>query len=577
MRHSGSSRFLRQIEAEATITSLRAVNRLSLLAAFVFLSPTVFLDSIGDTYDPWIRASHLILSAAGFALFWVTRRGSRFSIEFQTRLIPLYLLGVNLSQVLIMQRLQEPLDVTPGILTVVVMALIDIPLHWFVASVVLQGGSVLLLASAAGWTDPWVSAVLISMAVIAVFFAVFLNRRVHKSRMQSLRARQLASEEALREEIEERSRLQEREIANEKLQSLGRLAGGVAHDLNNLLVPIVGNVDLLLDGDPTSDQRDQLLSVMDAAERATLLTRQLTAYAGKGGVADQVFDLGKEISETHGLVLRTVPTPLAISWSPPAEPVWITGDRAQVQQALLNLLLNAAEAVEDVHEPGVNISLERDVTAPGDTERHYARVVVRDRGRGIPNEDIGRIFDPFFTTKGSGRGLGLSAAIGAAHRQGGHLVARNPPDGGAEFALYLRLADGPPPSEERTPRISEVAGRVLVVDDEAPVRDVAEQTLQRAGFDVVTSSTGSDALSLAASTPLDVVVMDLRMPGLDGRTAINRLRELRPELPILICTGYGAEAAGWSEALERISVLAKPYRGEELVASVRRLAKVARN
>ena len=573
-----SDEFAQRVEAESLETSVRAFNRVALLSGFVFLSPTVLLDSVGGAYDPWVRASHLILSAGGFLLAWITRSGAKLSPEVQARLIPAYVMGINLSQVIIMQRLREPLDVVPGLLTVVVLALVHLPLLWFVTSVVMQGLSVLTLASSAGWEEPWVTVVLIAMAVIAVSYAVFLNRRVYRQRFHSLRARQLASEAALKWEMEERARLQEREVANEKLQSLGRLAGGVAHDLNNLLVPIMGNIDLLLQGEPAPDRRTRLERVMDAAERARLLTRQLTAYAGKGGPSDEVFDLVHEMRETRGLVLRTVPNPLVISWAPPADPVWIQGDRAQVQQALLNLLLNAAEAVEGVESaegvPDARVHLELNTrsTMPGaDDGGPWACVAVRDEGPGIQTEDLGRIFDPFFTTKGSGRGLGLSAALGAAQRQGGQLLAGNSDEGGAEFTLYLRLASRPPAGEAEAPPSARTSGRILLVDDEEPVRDVGVQTLAAAGFDVLTSASGEEALAVVATTDLDAVVMDLRMPGLGGRETIQQVRALRPRVPILVCTGYGAEAAGWSEALDHVSVLTKPYRGEELVSSVSQL------
>lgn len=566
--------FQERVRAEARETSLRAFSRMALLSGFVFLAPTIFLDSVGGAYDPWIRASHLVLAVAGFLFAWGTRASSGWPEGAQGLLAPLYVLGVNLSQLILVQRLREPLDITPALLTIVVLSLVDLPLGWFVGTVVLQAGSILAVASSAGWTDPWISSWLVTMAVVAVFSAVWVNRRVHRRRIEDLRAEQLASQAALEREMEERTRLQEREITNEKLQSLGRLAGGVAHDLNNLLVPIMGNVDMLMYEDLTPRQQERLGEVMDAARRAGLLTRRLTAFAGKGGPADEVFDLALEVTETRKLVLRTVPTPSSIEWEPPAEPVWITGDRAQVQQALLNLLLNGAEAVEARPDAMVHVTMDPAVAGPDESPGPYARVVVTDDGPGIPEGDGSRIFDPFFTTKGAGRGLGLSAALGAVHRQGGHLLAGNAAAGGAEFSLYLRRADGPAAIEReaRGRGPDRGTGHVLVVDDDAPVRDVARRTLEAAGFTVETAASGADALDLAATRgPLDIAVVDLRMPGIDGRETIHRLRELRPELPVLICTGYGAEAVGWSESLDAVAVLGKPYRRRELLQAVNRL------
>ncbi|MEM7415662.1 MAG: ATP-binding protein [Gemmatimonadota bacterium] len=514
--------FHEQVRSEAQETSLRAFSRTSFLAGFVFLAPTVFLDSVGGAYDPWIRASHLVLAVAGFAFAWATRAQSTWSKSAQGVLAPLYVLGVNLSQLILVQRLREPLDITPALLTIVVLALVDLPLGWFVATVVLQTVSILSVAISQGWTDEWISAWLVTMAVVAVFSAVWLNRRVHRRRIESLRAEQLAAQAALEREMEERSRLQEREITNEKLQSLGRLAGGVAHDLNNLLVPIMGNVDMLMDDEVTDERRERLGEVMDAAQRARLLTRQLTAFAGKGGPADEVFDLAQEVTETRQLVLRTVPKPCTIAWEAPGTPTWITGDRAQVQQALLNLLLNAAEAVESQPDGTVHLTLDPAVPGPDESTGPYARVVVTDEGPGIPDGDGSRIFDPFFTTKGSGRGLGLSATLGAVRRHGGHVIARNTADRGAEFSLYLRRAHGPTHTEPEARGPNRGAGRVLVVDDDAPVRAIARRTLESAGFIVETAASGSDALDVAtAPDALDAAVVDLRMPGLDGRETIR--------------------------------------------------------
>lgn len=568
--------FLAQVEAEDRDISLRAFNRVVFLAGFVFLAPTVFLDSVGGAYDPWIRASHLILAAAGFLFAWLTRAGSRLSADRQAVLAPIYVIGVNLSQLILVQRLREPLDVTPALLTVVVLALIDMPIGWFVATAALQVLSIFAVATSVGWRDPWISVGLVTMAVVAVFAAVYVSRREHRLRIQRLRAEQLASNAALEREMDERTRLQEREIANEKLQSLGRLAGGVAHDLNNLLVPIIGNVDLLMQEDLTRDQHEGLKRVMEAAERAGLLTRRLTAYAGKGGAADEVFDLAREVSETRELVLRTVPTPCTISWVPPSDPVWIAGDRAQVQQALLNLMINAAEAVQDHPEAAVYVRLAAPVPGPDDDPGPFASLEVRDEGLGIVDEDLRRVFDPFFTTKGSGRGLGLSAALGAAQRQGGRLVARNSEGGGARFTLFLRYAGNPP---ETTPPLGEPSprpGRVLLVDDDQPVRDVARQILESAGYEVLACPSGPDACTVAEGpTALDVAIVDLRMPGMSGRETIARLRQTRPDLPVLICTGYGAEAAGWSDSLKNVELIAKPYRGKALVSAVRELEEAS--
>lgn len=420
---------------------------------------------------------------------------------------------------------------------------------------------------------------------------------------------------ALRDEMLERERAEsERRVLDgriqqaQRLESLGVLAGGVAHDFNNLLVGVLGEASLALADLPVgSSGRAHVERIERAALRAGELTSQMLAYSGRGRFIVEPVQLEALVEDVRELLDSVIPAAITVTLDFPRGLPMIAGDPSQLRQVVMNLLTNAAEAIGDregdirvsagtrtlrpgepatAHQPGV-LGL-----APGD----YVWLEVRDDGSGMSAETLARIFDPFFTTRPVGRGLGLAAAQGIVRSQGGRILVGSQPGVGTTFTLLfpcLRGAPAPSPTGPDTaaapvaaapaatppivqPRAAPTgapAAHVLIVDDERLVRDVARVALRRSGLLVSEVQTGEEALATFAQRPeaFDLVVLDLTLPGLQGRAVLQALRDQRPNLPIVLTSGYTAEEAGDLTAAPRTLFLQKPWRPEQLVRAVRSL------
>ena len=422
---------------------------------------------------------------------------------------------------------------------------------------------------------------------------------------------------ALRHEMLERERAErERRVLDDRIQqaqrleSLGVLAGGVAHDFNNLLVGVLGEASLALADLPEgSSGRQHVERIERAALRASELTSQMLAYSGRGRFIVVPVALEELVEEVGELLGSIIPPPIVVTLDFPRWLPMIAGDPSQLRQVVMNLLTNAAEATgpdggririsagtrtlrageaATTHQPGV-LGL-----APGD----YVWLEVRDSGAGMDAETVDRIFDPFFTTKPAGRGLGLAAVQGIVRSHGGRILVTSEPGVGTTFTLLfpcMRNASDAPPTRAGRRRDSKavapvaaasadppvnvnagsvpVAPHVLVVDDERLVRDVARVALRRSGHAVTEARTGEEAVAAFSQHPgaFDVVVLDLTLPGIQGRAVLQAMREERPHLPIVLTSGYTAEEAGDLTAAASTVFLQKPWRPEQLVQSVRML------
>ncbi len=388
---------------------------------------------------------------------------------------------------------------------------------------------------------------------------------------------------------EERLALEAKVQQAQKLESLGVLAGGIAHDFNNLLVGILGNADLaLLDLPPESPARQSVRDIEVAARRATELVRQMLAYSGKGRFVVEPLDLGLVVEEMLHLLEASVSKKAHLRLDLAPGLPRVEGDATQLRQVLMNLILNASDAIGD--RSGVvsvrtgamrcdRAYLDGSFMASDAPAGPYVFVEVSDTGVGMERATIERIFDPFFSTKFTGRGLGLAAVLGIVRSHRGAIKVRSELGRGTTVRVLL-----PPAADERvagsalqgeTARAPTArAGVVLLVDDEETVRAVGRAMLARLGFEVVAARDGREAVEVFASDPrrFACVLLDLTMPRMDGDECFRRLRELRPEVRVVLSSGYNEQ-----ELLARFAgkglagFIQKPYHIDELAAALDRV------
>jgi signal transduction histidine kinase/CheY-like chemotaxis protein len=379
--------------------------------------------------------------------------------------------------------------------------------------------------------------------------------------------------------------MERRLLHAQKLESLGVLAGGIAHDFNNLLTAILGNLELGLGRIGNDDAAAEYFrQAIQASRRAADLTRQMLAYSGRGRFVFSRLDLNDLVRENAGLfrasVSRSVTLDLQLAESLPA----IQADPGQVQQVVMNLITNASEAIGE--NPGVVtlITAQRTFSAEELASSRVAEkagpgpfvcLEVRDTGCGMDEETQQRLFDPFFTTKFTGRGLGLSALQGIMHGHRGAVLLESELGRGTTIrALFpVAAATQTAPEEEPKPAPPPSAPRaasrraVLVVDDEAPVRELAEKLVLGLGYDAMSADGGESALALLAANPerIGCVLLDLTMPGMDGVSTLKQIRRVRSDVPVILCSGFSeADATLRFVSGELAGFLQKPYGLREL-------------
>jgi PAS domain S-box-containing protein len=383
---------------------------------------------------------------------------------------------------------------------------------------------------------------------------------------------------------QERQRLDLHMREMQRLESLGRLAGGIAHDFNNVLTVILGNAKLALeDLDRGKLDRARLQRIRSAAQYAAGLTDQILTYSGKAAVAVQAVDLSSLVREMLDLLRAVVSEQTVLDVHLPDGLPAVEGDVTQLRQLLVNLVTNASEALG---EEGGTVRIRTGARGFGEEELgggfgtldpepgHYVVLEVEDTGAGLDSSPAAQLFEPFFTTKTAGRGLGLAAVHGIVRGHRGVILVDSEPGRGTAFQILLPRSLRQAVSAQRKPPARRLVGRgtVLLVDDDADVLEVAQEFLRRAGFEVRSAGSGREAIELVREpgSEVDAVVLDLVMPGLTGEETFLALREVRPELPVVLSSGYDRE-----QAAERFSArgitdfVRKPYEPEALVASVR--------
>jgi two-component system cell cycle sensor histidine kinase/response regulator CckA len=388
---------------------------------------------------------------------------------------------------------------------------------------------------------------------------------------------------AEKEAAAERRRLEEQLRQAQKMEALGRLAGGVAHDFNNLLSVVFGHSALLALGAPSPERlRDSVAQIGRAAERAAALTRQLLAFSRRQVTEPEVLDLNALVTDAAGLLRRLLSEDVQVTTTlqPDLSPVRV--DPGQMDQVILNLALNARDAMPR----GGRLSLEtRDVELDEASARvqaelrpgRYVLLAVTDTGCGMTPEVQARIFEPFFSTKGVGQGtgLGLSVVHGIVEQSGGHLEVYSLPGVGTTFKLYLPAMEAPPTamSVDDPPQPPKGRGEtVLLVEDEEPVREVTALMLASLGYRVLEASNGEEALRVAEAgwEHIDLLMTDVIMPGMGGRDLADALQARRPGLKVLFQSGYTGETVIRQGILRtEVAFLQKPFTLEALSQKLR--------
>ncbi|MFV2081674.1 MAG: PAS domain S-box protein, partial [bacterium] len=388
---------------------------------------------------------------------------------------------------------------------------------------------------------------------------------------------------------EEAKRLQEQIQQTQKLESLGVLAGGIAHDFNNILMGILGNVSLLqmkLDGDsPLWKNTDR---IEKAAQRAADLTNQMLAYSGRGKFVIEKTDLSTIVKEMTELLSAGIPKDISIEYNFSEESSSIEADTAQIQQLVMNLITNAADAIEDGKgiiqiSTGVERYTSEELASAFLQNNQkgglYSFLEVRDNGIGMDDEIMEKIFDPFFSTKETGRGLGLAAALGIVRGHSGSIHVESKPGKGTSVRVFLPfstdVAERVNHIEERAPDKWEFTGTALVVDDEESVLDVAKIMLELVGFAVLTAENGEKGLQIYREDPdaITVVLLDMTMPGMTGDKVLQEILKIKSDAKVILSSGYTEQevTANLLEEHPDVLFIQKPYRPEKLMEMIGKL------
>jgi len=385
----------------------------------------------------------------------------------------------------------------------------------------------------------------------------------------------------------ERRDAEERLRRSQKMEAIGGLTGGLAHDFNNFLVVILGHADLLAErlGDSDPKARQYVESISRAGERAADLTRRLLAVARQQPLNPEPIDLNAFIAEIGPLLRRTLGEHIEVATAATASPWPVFADRSELETSILNLALNARDAMPD----GVRLTIETSTATIGDGNSpphadlapgDYAVLAVSDTGAGMAREVLDRVFEPFFTTKAAGRGtgLGLSMVFGFARQSGGTVTVYSEPGVGTTFRVYLPRHRGAGETQAVHHAAATAAdlprgeATILVVEDEPLVREFVVDQLRRLGYAVVEAENATAALSALDHTPrVDLMLTDVIMPGLNGPQLAAEARRRRPGLRVLYTTGYAEQATLHVAAMDSAAtILAKPYRREVLAQTVHR-------
>lgn len=390
----------------------------------------------------------------------------------------------------------------------------------------------------------------------------------------------------LRKAQEERAQLREQLQQAQKMDALGTLSSGIAHDFNNILAAIMGYAELALEDLPRDiPMRDDLTAITKAATKARNLVRQILTFSRAVKGEKRSLSINKVAKEATTILERTLPKMISLKLELQGGVHPVKADPQQMEQIFINLATNAGDAIEgngNVTISTQNVSVENKVCAGCGQEfsGQYVLITVKDDGSGMRPEVQEKIYDPFFTTKGVGRGtgLGLSTVFGIVTGHGGHIQCESRLGEGTEFLVYLPAADEMVHETRSSDGITGVSlngsGTILLVDDDSAVRSIAEKMLSRSGYDIMLADRGEAALNIFRdhSDGIDLVIMDLGMPGMGGKACLQEMIALDPKARVLIASGYiEYEQTGELESLGAVGLVTKPYRMADLLGRVREI------
>ncbi len=380
-------------------------------------------------------------------------------------------------------------------------------------------------------------------------------------------------------DVSEKRRLQEQLLQAQKMEAVGTLAGGIAHDFNNLLGAILGYASYLKRHIRPEDRLFKSVETIESAsERATELVRRILSFSRRGPSERHPFSPNQAVEETERLVLRSLPKSIAVrSLVDPGLPA-VEGDETQIQQVLLNICINARDAMRD----GGTLTLKTALAAPGEAPPAlgpgpFVVLSVADTGVGMTPEVRSRMFEPFFTTKGQGKGtgLGLATAYAIVKAHGGAIEVESEVGRGTEVKVFLP-ASGKVPEATRPldahPERAGCRGTILVVDDEVAIRDLTTDILVERGYDVLLAASGDEALEILGrrGAEVDLVILDIIMPGMTGLDTLRRIHEIDPRKRVLLSSGYSPEGTQAEARAEGAAgFVQKPYRVADLSTAVR--------
>jgi signal transduction histidine kinase len=374
-------------------------------------------------------------------------------------------------------------------------------------------------------------------------------------------------------DISARKELELQLAQSQKMEAVGRLAGGVAHDFNNLLTTILTATGFALEETPPdSPAFDDLRSIEGAARQAADLTRRLLAFSRREALQPRVLELNAVVEETQKILQRLIGEDVEVTLAlrPDAGSVW--ADPGHLAQVLLNLAVNARDAMPQGGRLTIETSREDVLDGARVPAGRYAVLAVRDTGTGMDCATRARIFEPFFTTKRTGTGLGLSMVYGIVQQCDGHIDVESEPERGTTFRIYLPRIEGPSHSAEEAKGGAPGSERILIVDDEKLVRTAARRVLVAAGYDVLEAENPESALRIAREDegPIHLLLTDVVMPGMSGRAVADAVRFARPGLKVLYMSGYTDDAvARHGEA--GAEILEKPFTSDGLKRKVRQI------
>jgi PAS domain S-box-containing protein len=382
-------------------------------------------------------------------------------------------------------------------------------------------------------------------------------------------------------DITERKELQQRLVEAQKIEAVGTLAGGIAHDFNNILAVILGNAEMGLLEVVSESTKDNLDQILQATHRAKELVKQILTYSRKAEHTKKPCRLGSIVKTTLKLIRATLPSTIEIQHDVESSKGVILADLTQINQVLLNLCTNSAQAMgdkggilkialTDLNFDSDNITLYPDLT-PGP----YVKMTVKDTGIGIDSDHIEKIFDPYFTTKeaGKGTGMGLAVAYGIIKSHGGSIKVYSKKDQGATFEVFLPIVDSEVKSENhKSETLLEGNENVLFIDDEDPIVNLVKQMLERLGYQVVAANSPVEAFERFKEDPdkFDIVISDMTMPALTGVMLAQKIFSIRPDIPFILCTGYNESVS--EETAKNIGIkkfLMKPLEIKILSEAIR--------